>query len=174
MCSVSGFVCGQVLLSTPFPKPTPPSPIILRPTSGHPWTKCSKSGDWTAIPICDSKRKSQITGDLRKCVPSEKTSMYWLVVQEIGVEFKGDLNRGSNHIWTEVLITNRAMWLCDLSCQRQRFPIGLCDFKSPAIYDLRFGAHSPWQDHGSQERAWVPNSAGLRWGFPPPGSIPCP
>ena len=45
-----------------------------------PVPKCSKSRDLTAIAICDSNRESQITSDLRQCEPSQKSSLFWLVV----------------------------------------------------------------------------------------------
>ena len=101
-------------------------------------SKCSKSRDLIAIAICDSNRESQITSDLRQCEPSQKIPMFWLVVQEFGIAIL-------TAIWTEVQITNRAIWKCDLSCPRQRFGgtflrFGLRDFKSLAICDLWFGA----------------------------------
>ena len=85
--------------------------------------KCSKSRDLTAIAICDSNRESQITSDLRQCDPSQKSSMYWLVVQEIGIAIL-------TAIWTELQITNRAIWKCDLSCSRLRFEGNSCDLGS--------------------------------------------
>ena len=59
--------------------------------------------------------------------------MWPLSVQEIGIAIL-------TAIWTEVQITYRAIWKCDLSCPRLRF--GLRDFKSLVICDLWFGALS--------------------------------
>ena len=42
--------------------------------------KGSLGRDLIAIAICDSNRESQITSDLRRCEPSQKSSLFWLVV----------------------------------------------------------------------------------------------
>ena len=49
-------------------------------------------------------------------------------------------------IWTEVQITNRAIWKCDLSCLRQRFGGSSCDLGSAIqiTSDLRFVIWSTW------------------------------
>ena len=62
--------------------------------------------------LAGSLGAQQITRDLGHCEPPQRSSMFWLVVQEIGVAIL-------TAIWTEVQITNRAIWKCDLSCMRQ-------------------------------------------------------
>ena len=102
--------------------------------------KCSKLHDLIAIALCDSNRESQITSDLRHCEPSQKSPMFWLVVQEFGIAIL-------MAIWTEVQITNRAIWKCDLSCSRQRFEGNSCDLGSAILNhysDLRFVIWSTW------------------------------
>ena len=87
----------------------------------------------------DSNRESQITSDLRDCDPSQKSSMYWLVVQEFGIAIL-------TAIWTEVQITNRAIWKCDLSFPSQRFGKFL-RFGPPRFQitsNLWFGALRSW------------------------------
>ena len=98
-----------------------------------PGPKCSKSRDLIAIAICDSNRESQTTSDLRLCEPSQKSPLLWLVVQEMGVAIL-------TAIWTEAQITNRAIWICDLSCSRQRFGGNPCDLgmRFQITSDLRF------------------------------------
>ena len=86
-------------------------------------TKCSKSRDLTAIAICDSNRESQITSDLTHCEPSQKSSLFWLVVWEIGIAIL-------TAIWTEAQITNRAIWKCDWSRPKKRFGGNSCDLGS--------------------------------------------
>ena len=96
--------------------------------------KCSKSRDLTAIAICDSNRESQITSHLRQCEPSQKSSLFWLVVWEIGIAIL-------TAIWTEVQITNRAIWKCDLSWLRLRLGGEILAIWTPRFQitsDLRF------------------------------------
>ena len=77
-------------------------------------TKRSKSRDLTAIAIWDIWNSVNLL---------RKSSLFWLVVWEIGIAIR-------MAIWTEVQITNRAIWKCDLSCSRQRFRGNSCDLGS--------------------------------------------
>ena len=79
LCVVFVCVCfwADFAIYTPPPNPSHPHhPAANFQMTLAPWTTCSKSRDWTAIAICDSKRESQITSDLRSCVLSEKSSMH--------------------------------------------------------------------------------------------------
>ena len=50
-------------------------------------------------------------------------------------------------IWTEVQITNRAIWNCDLSCPRQRFRGNSCDLGYEADYPLEAPEQRKKQSH---------------------------
>ena len=53
-----------------------PFPTCSCSTGSQPYpSKCSKSRDFTAIAIRDSKCESQIASDLRQCDPSQKRSI---------------------------------------------------------------------------------------------------
>ena len=94
--------------------------------------KCSKSRDLTAIAICDSNRESQITSDLKHCEPSQKSSLFWLLVQENGIAIL-------TAMWTEAQITNRAIWNPSRKCAINTF------WTKPSAGLLRWGSRGSRQ-----------------------------
>ena len=100
--------------------------------------KCSKSRDLTAIAICDSNRESQITSDLKHCEPSQKSSLFWLLVWgKRHCDSNVDSNRGSNHKSRDLKVRFEPL---ETPIWGKFLRFGLRDFKSLAICDLWFGA----------------------------------